>query len=564
VKGSVRRHALVVAAAAAMTVSPALGQVPAARQISVDPFTNESGQHETAVEPDSFAFGDTVVAAFQLGRIPTAGASGMGWGTSLDGGVTWSAGVLPSLTVHGESGARYTRATDPAVAYDSAHGVWLISVLALRDGPGGTTDELLSSLLVSRSADGTSWSPPVVTSPEQDHFAHDKNWIVCDNGTGSRFRGRCYVAWTSVVANLQVLAVASSSDGGLSWSTPTVVTSIGGSGWQPLVRPDGTLVIVFNTSRAVEATRSTDGGRSFSSPVVVASLRDSPTPGLRAPSLPSAELDATGRITVAWADCRFRSDCGTQVTPNDIVIASSTDGRRWTRVRRVPTGLKLAGLPHLIVGLGVDPSTRGARTRIGVTFYALTPLGCTDGCSLAPFFVSSSDNGEGWTASEQLAQEQPLESFPTAGTLRFVGDYISTSFVSDGVAVPVFAAAVRPFDGRYHQGIFATAIPARSSSPVLRAGTVRVAPRRPRVGTRVAISLAVRGLTAGLRVGCRVELGRHRMRLVSRTATEARATCIWSLRPGKSGQRISGTITLTTPEVDVRRPFVLRTAASRP
>jgi hypothetical protein len=71
-----------------------------------------------------------------------------------------------------------------------------------------------------------------------------------------------------VTVNLQVLAVASSSDGGLSRGTPTVVTSIAGSGWQPLVRPDGTLVIVFNTSRAVEATSSTDGGRSFSDPVV--------------------------------------------------------------------------------------------------------------------------------------------------------------------------------------------------------------------------------------------------------------------------------------------------------
>ncbi len=175
-----------------MTVSPALGQAPPARQISVDPLTNESGQHETAVEPDSFAFGNTVVAAFQLGRISTAGASGIGWGTSLDGGTTWSSGVLPSLTVHGTPRGPYTRATDPAVAYDSAHGVWLISVLALRDGPSGTTNELLSSLLVSRSPDGISWGPPIVTSPEPDHFAHDKNWIVCDNGTGSRFRGRCY------------------------------------------------------------------------------------------------------------------------------------------------------------------------------------------------------------------------------------------------------------------------------------------------------------------------------------------------------------------------------------
>jgi hypothetical protein len=556
---ALRRYALVVLAATAMTVSPALGQVQGARQISVDPLTNASGQHETAVEPDSFAFGNTVVAGFQLGRIPIGGASGIGWGTSLDGGATWSSGVLPSLSVHGIPRGPNTRVTDPAVAYDSAHGVWLISVLALRDGPSGTTDDLLSSLVVSRSPDGISWSAPVVAAPEQDHLAHDKSWIVCDNGTNSRFRGRCYLAWTAVIVNLAVLAVASSSDGGLTWGAPTVVTSIGGSGWQPVVRPDGRLVIVFNTSRAVEATSSTDGGRSFSSPVVIGSLQDSPTPGIRAPSLPSAELDATGRLTVAWPDCRFRAGCGTQVTPNDVVLTSSSDGRRWTRVRRVPTGPDLAGLPHLIVGLGVDPSTRGARTRVGVSFYVLTPRGCTAACSLAPFFVSSSDGGQGWTAPEQLAEEQPVESYPKAGTLRFVGDYISTSFVSGGVAVPVFAAAARPFDGRFHQGVFATAIPARASSPVLRVGAARVEPRRPRVGARVAVSVSVTGLTAELSVGCQARLGRNRVCLVRRSATASRATCIWRIRPGRARQHITGTVMLTTPEVDVRRPFGFRT-----
>jgi hypothetical protein len=539
-------------------VSPASGQAPAARQISVDPLTNETGQHETAVEPDSFAFGNTVVAAFQLGRIGTAGASGIGWGTSRDGGTTWSSGVLPGLTVHGASPGPYTRATDPAVAYDSEHGVWLISVLAIRDGPSDTTDELLSSLVVSRSSDGLSWSSPVVTSPEQEHFAHDKNWIVCDNGANSPFRGRCYVAWTAVIVNLTVLAVASSTDGGLTWGTPTVTTSIAGSGWQPLVRPDGTLVIVFATPRTVEATTSTDGGASFSSPVLVASVQDSPTPGIRAPSLPSAELDATGRITVAWPDCRFRAGCGSRTTPNDVVAASSADGRRWTRVRRIPTGPELAGLPHFVVGLGVDPSTSGAGTRVGVAFYALTPRGCTEGCSLAPFFVSSSDGGRGWTAAEQLAPAQPVESYPAAGELRFVGDYISTSFASGGTAVPVFAAAARPFDGSYHQGVFATAIPARSSSPVLRVSRARVTPLRPRARTRVAVSVSASGLTAGLRVGCQAQLGRQRVRLASRAVATGRATCVWALRPGRSGQRITGTILLTTPEVDVRRSFAFR------
>jgi hypothetical protein len=38
-------------------------------QISLDPFHNPGSLHETEVEPDTFAFGNTVVSAFQQGRI---------------------------------------------------------------------------------------------------------------------------------------------------------------------------------------------------------------------------------------------------------------------------------------------------------------------------------------------------------------------------------------------------------------------------------------------------------------------------------------------------------------
>jgi M6 family metalloprotease-like protein len=499
----------------------------AAQKISFDPFTDNIGQHETAVEPDSVSFGNTVVAAFQVGRTRTGGASGIGWATSRDGGSTWSSGVIPRAS---------SRASDPAVAYDAVHGVWLISVLALHDGP-----ELLSSLVTSRSTDGISWSAPVVTSPVQTHFAHDKNWIVCDNGPASPFRGRCYVVWTGAGDEFAALGVSSSNDGGSTWSPDMLVPWLGGSAWQPVVQPDGTLVIVYIASRAIRATRSTDGGRSFSGPVTVSSLQDSATSGFRAPSLPSAEVDARGRITVAWQDCRFRSGCGGGVTPNDVVYSSSPDGRRWSRVWRVPTGAALDGLPHFVVGLGVDATTTGARTRLGVAFHVLTADG------VVPYFVSSSNNGNGWTTAEALASPQPVTSFPEAGDARFLGDYISTSFVAGGIAVPVFASATAPFDGRYHQGIFAAAIAPRPSPPVLRVGTVVVA----RAGARVTTSVAVAGLSANLQLTCRAGRG---LRPLAKHVTRTRAICSWRLR----GRRAAGAIVLTTPEADVTRRFVLR------
>src|SRR5438046_220157 len=44
-------------------------------KISSDPFTNTTSQHATEVEPDTFAFGTTIVSAFQAGRFFDGGAS---------------------------------------------------------------------------------------------------------------------------------------------------------------------------------------------------------------------------------------------------------------------------------------------------------------------------------------------------------------------------------------------------------------------------------------------------------------------------------------------------------
>lgn len=61
---------------------------------------NPQSQHATAVEPDTFAFGNTIVSVAQVGRYFDGGASGTAFSTSKDGGVTWTSGVLPGLTRH--------------------------------------------------------------------------------------------------------------------------------------------------------------------------------------------------------------------------------------------------------------------------------------------------------------------------------------------------------------------------------------------------------------------------------------------------------------------------------
>src|SRR2546423_4513697 len=66
--------------------------------ISTDPLTSSTGQHQTEVEPDTFAVGATILSAFQVGRIYNGGAAAVGWATATDGRPNWSHRLLPGLT----------------------------------------------------------------------------------------------------------------------------------------------------------------------------------------------------------------------------------------------------------------------------------------------------------------------------------------------------------------------------------------------------------------------------------------------------------------------------------
>ena len=74
-------------------------------------------------------------------------------------------------------------------------------------------------LTIHRSTNGLTWSGPTDAAVAQsDDLAYDKNWLACDNGPASPFRGRCYLAYTLVGDRVDLLAVQRSDDGGRTWS----------------------------------------------------------------------------------------------------------------------------------------------------------------------------------------------------------------------------------------------------------------------------------------------------------------------------------------------------------
>jgi hypothetical protein len=411
------------------------------RRLSVDPYANVDSQHETAVEPDSFAYGGTVVAVYQLGRREGGAAANIGSAASTDGGRTWTRATLPGLTVNSTPPGADAAASDPAVAYDAVHGFWLAAVLTIARGT--------SAIYVVRSTDGVHWGTPVqaVTGP-----VLDKEWIACDNSAASPHRGRCYLEYTDDATNR--VNSQFSDDGGATWSPAVRVTSIL-VGTQPVIQPNGTLVVVagdYNGESALAgsmvAVRSTDGGATFSR-AVVSDLHAKDNDPMRAIALPSVDVDSNGTIYAAWHDCRFRPGC----TQNDIVLTTSTDGITWTAPARVPLAPVSSTLSAFITGLGADPAQPG---RLGLVFAYYLP----GTRRLGMGFTSSQDAGRTWSALLKL-HAQPMNTtwLAEAEGGRMVGDYFSTSYVS-GRVVPVFALATSPLKGRLREATFAASLPA--------------------------------------------------------------------------------------------------------
>jgi hypothetical protein len=235
-----------------------------------------------------------------------------------------------------------------------------------------------------------------------------------------------------------------------------------GLGGQPLVQPNGTVIVPFESLNGKEAAfRSTDGGASWSRAVTVSAIRSSAVGGgLRTSPLPTAEIDGAGRVFVAWQDCRFRQSCSS----NDIVLSRSADGTTWSTPVRVPIDPVTSGADHFIPGLAVDPSTSGSGAHLALTYYWYPQAACDPACGLRVGSISSPDGGAHWGAAQQLAGPFTLDEIANTSQGPMVGDYISTSF-SGGLAVPVFAVAGPKQGSTFDEAMAAPASPLPVATP---------------------------------------------------------------------------------------------------
>ena len=415
--------------------------------ILTDPFNNPvAGQHKTVVEPDTFANGATIVAAGQIGRIFDGGAAGIGATTSTDNGASWTSSTLPGITT--AAGGSYDRATDPSVAYDAKHGVWMISTLGLRNtssGPSGV------AVLTSRSTNGgLTWGAPVVTAAVSRKQDFDKNWITCDNTSTSPFYGSCYTQFDDFGSG-NALKMYYSRDGGLTW-TASNVPRVGVIGGQPLVLPNGNVVVPLDNAyeTALGYTISTNGGVKFGTALSITSISAATDPGsIRAGALPSAEI-AGGKIYVVWEDCRFRAGCSS----NDLVYVTSTNGTTWSAVQRIPIDPVTSTIDHLLPAVAVG----GSGNVVSVTYYYFPVMNCGSSCTLYVGHISSVNGGASWSTPNQLAGPMTMTWLPDTSQGRMVGDYMSSSFGSDGNAHPAYVVANATSSGVFNQALYSSVL----------------------------------------------------------------------------------------------------------
>jgi hypothetical protein len=84
-------------------------------------------------------------------------------------------------------------------------------------------------------------------------------------------------------------------------------------------------------------------------------------------------------------------------------MSTSTNGRRWSSVARIPIDPRTSSVDHFLPAIAVDPATSGSSAHLAVVYYFYPDADCNRAtCDLYVGLASSTDGGAAWT-SQTLA-----------------------------------------------------------------------------------------------------------------------------------------------------------------
>ncbi len=386
-----------------------------------------------------------VVGTWQQDRWSSGAAVGSGFGTSTDGGQTFTTGAIPGLT-YCSGGSDFSRASDPWLTFAPDGTLYQMSLVETKVPTGGNTPTGMS---VSRSFDGgINWEAPTFIAYDTDtSLFNDKNTITADP-TDSDY---VYAIWdrldsppgkgslkssenTSGYRGPTLLA--RTTDGGENWGPARIIYNLGTHnqtiGNQIVVLPNGTLVNLFNLIRNdnkgkirgynVAVIRSTDKGVTWDADATrVSNIQyvqvTDPDTGAAVRTgdiIPEVAVDrTTGTLYAIWQDGRWANGANSHVA-----FSQSTDGgRTWsqpTRIDRAPTNVS-AFTPSIAVA---DDGT------VGVAYYDFRYNDAAQGLPTDYWFTSCTagcTSSTSWTETH-VDGSFNMENAPVARGY-FLGDY---------------------------------------------------------------------------------------------------------------------------------------------
>jgi hypothetical protein len=347
-----------------------------------------------------------VVAAFQS---PAGGAY------SRDAGKTWS--IAP-----GTAPTDYKVSGDVSVTFDNQGRAFLCYIAFDKLGTENywAHNATRNGIFVRRSLDGgRTWEKNaavvIAQKTEPGIPFEDKPDIVADN-TNSRFAGNVYVGWTEFTLTKSVILFSRSTDGGVTWSKPSEISTHEGlprddtgavEGFTGAVGADGTLYAAWADGSEIAFATSSDGGQSFSSSRAI--LKTAPSyfalaNVFRANGFPQIGIDPrSNRLFVSWADYR-NGDL-------DVFCSTSSDGGvEWSEASRVNTDALHNGADQFFQWMAVDPVDGSAN----LVFYDRR----ADPDNRKVHFVLARSTDGGRTFRNYAWTSKPFD--PEGG---FIGDY---------------------------------------------------------------------------------------------------------------------------------------------
>ncbi len=355
------------------------------------------------------------VNANEPGQVVAAFQSPAGSAYSRDAGKTWS-------VAQGTSPTDYKVSGDVSVTFDNQGRAFLCYIAFDKLGTENywAHNATRNGIFVRRSVDGgKTWEKNaavvIAQKTEPGIPFEDKPDIVADN-TNSRFAGNLYVGWTEFTLTKSVILFSRSTDGGVTWSKPSEISTHEGlprddtgavEGFTGAVGADGTLYVAWADGSEIAFATSSDGGQNFSSSRAV--LKTAPSyfalaNVFRANGFPQIGIDPrSNRLFVSWADYR-NGDL-------DVFCSTSTDGgRQWSEAIRVNSDALHNGADQFFQWLAVDPVDGSAN----LVFYDRR----ADPDNRKANFVLARSTDGGRTFANYAWTSKPFD--PEGG---FIGDY---------------------------------------------------------------------------------------------------------------------------------------------